>query len=409
MKNGRWPTRPVCSDVTSLSHGLGKWVNLMLTPLQQKQPSYFKDSFELKKLLDGMELPPNALLFTSDATSMYTNIKTDPALDEITQYLRDTHPPSNRNIQALIEALPIVFRNNLFKFGDIHCKQISGTAMGTPPAPPWATVTYGLHESNKIIPKWTLRLFFYKRFIDDIFGIWLVDPHPATHAAEWEEFKADLNGWNGMNWDTEKLSTSVNFMDLTISIKDGRLVTTLYEKSQNLYLYIPPHLSHPRGVLNGLIFGQVLRIRRLCTYESDADAKIRQFFDRLIARGHSRDRLIPLFTRAEANAAEYISRSDADRELLAKKKLVSANEQVLLHLEYHPDDPPARDIQRLWQENVASPANELPVELMRNAGKQRVGFNRLVIAYSRPQNLGNQFSVRDIHGRGRDISSYLAK
>ena len=27
QKNGRWPTRPVCSDVTSLPHGLGNWVN----------------------------------------------------------------------------------------------------------------------------------------------------------------------------------------------------------------------------------------------------------------------------------------------------------------------------------------------------------------------------------------------
>jgi hypothetical protein len=31
-KNGRWPTRPVCSDVSSLPHGLGKWVTEQLTP-----------------------------------------------------------------------------------------------------------------------------------------------------------------------------------------------------------------------------------------------------------------------------------------------------------------------------------------------------------------------------------------
>jgi hypothetical protein len=39
MKNGRWPTRPVCSDVSSLTHGLGKWVNEMLTPVQKAQYS----------------------------------------------------------------------------------------------------------------------------------------------------------------------------------------------------------------------------------------------------------------------------------------------------------------------------------------------------------------------------------
>jgi hypothetical protein len=29
-KNDCWTTRPVCSDVTSLPHALGKWVNEML-------------------------------------------------------------------------------------------------------------------------------------------------------------------------------------------------------------------------------------------------------------------------------------------------------------------------------------------------------------------------------------------
>ena len=44
--DGKWPTRPVSSDVTSLPHALGKWIT------EIKQPSYFKDSFELKTLLD---------------------------------------------------------------------------------------------------------------------------------------------------------------------------------------------------------------------------------------------------------------------------------------------------------------------------------------------------------------------
>jgi hypothetical protein len=57
-KNGHWPTRPVCADVSSLPHGLGKGVTEMLTPIQQAQPSYFRDSFVLKDILDKMRLPP---------------------------------------------------------------------------------------------------------------------------------------------------------------------------------------------------------------------------------------------------------------------------------------------------------------------------------------------------------------
>jgi hypothetical protein len=98
MKNGRWPTRPVCSDVTSITHGIGKWLNEQLAPVQRAQKSFFKDSFELKKLLDELVLPPNALLFTADATSMYTNIRTAPALQAVSSYLRTNYPMLSGNV-----------------------------------------------------------------------------------------------------------------------------------------------------------------------------------------------------------------------------------------------------------------------------------------------------------------------
>jgi hypothetical protein len=34
-----------------------------------------------------------------------------------------------------------------------HWEQISSTGMGTPPAPPWATVFYGIHELQ-MVPRW---------------------------------------------------------------------------------------------------------------------------------------------------------------------------------------------------------------------------------------------------------------
>jgi hypothetical protein len=55
--------------------------------ITQAQASFFCDSFELKDLLDSLAIPPNALIFTSDVTSMYTNIKSAPALAAISLYL----------------------------------------------------------------------------------------------------------------------------------------------------------------------------------------------------------------------------------------------------------------------------------------------------------------------------------
>eukprot|EP00804_Cyclotella_cryptica_P011556 CCRYP_012082-RB/>CCRYP_012082-RB protein AED:0.24 eAED:0.19 QI:0/-1/0/1/-1/0/1/0/177 len=175
----------------------------------------------------------------------------------------------------------------------------------------------------------------------------------------------------------------------------------------NLYLYLPPTSSHPKGIGTGLIFGQVLRYRRLSTHQCDADKKIREFYQRLLARGHSPNTLSPLFLKAERNAKAYLARSHEDHEALKKARAENPSNKVFLHLRYHPEDPPAQQIQSLWRDNVAYPVNEHPLPQMKNLDGGTMGFDGLTIAYSRPLNLRNLFSVRDVLGRGKDVSDYL--
>jgi hypothetical protein len=68
-----------------------------------------------------------------------------------------------------------------------------------------------------------------------------------------------MNQWYGLEWEYETPSTNVNFMDLTISIIGDRVETTLYEKPQNLHLYLSAHSSHPPGQRAGIVLGQVFR------------------------------------------------------------------------------------------------------------------------------------------------------
>eukprot|EP00804_Cyclotella_cryptica_P024906 CCRYP_011806-RE/>CCRYP_011806-RE protein AED:0.30 eAED:0.30 QI:0/-1/0/1/-1/0/1/0/232 len=232
---------------------------------------------------------------------MYTNIKTPPALKEISSLLQKLFNDGtfrHYNPKSLIEALHLVFENNFFKLGDTYWRQKSGTGMGISPAPPWATIFYGIFEEH-ILKKWKQYLFLFKRFIDDIFGIWLSDPSPEVNEAKWEEFTQDLNCWYGLTWPCTAPALSCDFMDMTISIENGTLVTRVFKKDMNLYLYLPPTSSHPKGIGTGLIFGQVLRYRRLSTHQCDADKKIREFYQRLLARGHSPNTLSPLFLKAE--------------------------------------------------------------------------------------------------------------
>ena len=149
MKNGRWPTRPVCSNVSSLPHGLGKWITMMLQPIAEQQQSFFKDSFILKDLLKDDIISPGAKLFTCDATSMYTNIQTGSAIEQISHYLHSEIVKTfhHYDVDALIEAIHIIFENNIIAFGDTYWKQ-TGTDMGISPAQLWATIFFGLFENG---------------------------------------------------------------------------------------------------------------------------------------------------------------------------------------------------------------------------------------------------------------------
>ena len=86
----------------------------------------------------------------------------------------------------------------------------------------WATIYFAVHENLTILPKYGLHLLLYKRFVDDIFGIWV----PADESPNnWANFKQDTNNFGILTWEFEEPSSEVNFLDLTIKI-EGNTVTT---------------------------------------------------------------------------------------------------------------------------------------------------------------------------------------
>lgn len=403
-------TRPVCSDCSSIAHHLGKLIDILLQPVAQGQPSFFKNSAEFKKLLQQQKLPKNASLFTCDARSMYTNIPTDIALAKIKIYLHQyghTYGLTDGRINALCDALEIVMTRNIVQFGDTFWKQICGTAMGICPAPPWAIIYFALHEST-FVPKWLAHVPFWKRYIDDGIGVWIHHVDPAEDRRLWKQFMADVNEFEGLTWDFVGPAKSIDFMDLTIQINDGTMHFTMFEKPLNLYLYIPPNSAHPPGVATGLIFGNILRIHQLCSDESDIENRILQFFRRLRACNYCPEKLLPLFTKAIKNAKAYLKRSPAEHAARKLANESSAERRVFLHLPFHPHDPTSKEVQRIWREQVMHPPEMPPLQAVTNDKGHRVPIDRLTIAYHRAPNLGNSFSVRKFQKLpGLSVSSFL--
>ena len=184
--------------------------------------------------------------------------------------------------------------------------------MGAPPAPPWATIFFGIHEET-VLTRFGTILQLYRRFIDDVIVIWLVDPDPAKDSRQWTSFVALMQDYYGLDWIFEEMSKKVNYMDMTISIREDRIVTSLYEKSMNIYLYIPPHSAHPPGVLTVLVSGNILRIHSLCSEQDDINLRLKQLYARLLVYGYQRNLLISEFTKGVIGARAFIKRGSVRR------------------------------------------------------------------------------------------------
>ena len=280
-------TRPVCSDCASTPHALGQWVDVMLQPIVKAQEAYFKDTFELKKLLDPLEPTPRWKLVTFDAVAMYTNIPPEKCIERIATYLR--HPNTRKRFphydpDALIDAIEIVMRNNRMRFGDIIVRMVRGIAMGMSPAPPIANLFMAIAEATDILPVFAPHLPLYKRFIDDGLALWKCHPDQATDAVNYNAFQTAINN-TGLSWTFTEPSREIEFMDLTITIEGRKIITNLYEKPMALHLYIPPHSCHPPRCHEGLVTGMILRIYRLCSRQSDITHWLAKFYKHLLDRG----------------------------------------------------------------------------------------------------------------------------
>jgi hypothetical protein len=188
---------------------------------------------------------------------MYTNIDTATGVAAIRDFIivNQDQIPTNFPTDLFLWTLTAVMDNNIFTFAGTYWQQLSGTAMGTPAACAYATISFGQHENGRILPTYHSQLIYYKRYIDDIFAIWL--PPDRQKISTWNKFKEDLNNWGSLEWAIEEPSLTTTFLDLNLRLMGNSIKTSTYQKPMNLYLYIPPKSSHPPSCLKGLISGEI--------------------------------------------------------------------------------------------------------------------------------------------------------
>jgi hypothetical protein len=354
--------RPVVSTSGSLLAIFSTWLDYKMKELLPLVQSYVKNSFNTITELKNLQIPKNALLFSADATSMYTNIDTTTGISAVKDFILTNKDkiPNDFPTNLFLYILNLVMENNIFTFANTYWWQLTGTAMGTPVACAYATVTFGQFENSVILNNFRNHLLFYKRYIDDIIGIWL--PSDDNDSTTWNLFKETLNSWGNLKWIIEEPSKKTVFLDLEIQLQDSTISFKTYQKDMNLYLYIPPSSAHPPSCFKGLIMGEVRRYW-LQNNPDDFQKILCKFIERLTERGHTVENIKPFLEQAALLL-------DTPKTNSTRNKNASDN-TLYIHKAFHPNGLQRKDLRNLYQKILEPFLN----------------FDKMTIAMSRPTNL----------------------
>ena len=218
---------PVISNFGTPAEKASEFLDQHLQPILKSGVSYIKCTNDfLFKLKNLRKIPENAFLVTSDVVGLYPNIPHDEGL-EVSRKQCNALDNKSISTEDLVKMTEFVLKNNYFEFNSTVKHQISGTAIGTKFAPPYACIFTDYNE-REFLRSEQIQPWIWFRYIDEIFFIW------TASEKEFDEFLNRLNSFHpSLRFTHERSSESLNFLDVTVKNQQGEIVTDLYRTSTN--------------------------------------------------------------------------------------------------------------------------------------------------------------------------------
>lgn len=280
--------RPIASSIGTATYHTSKYLHNVFFPLVKRLPYICLSSMSfLSDLLTLNHIPDTACILCADIKSLYPSIPTNFGLHAVKHIFRlygnsDCH----FTMDFHLELLEWVLNNNFITFNNNIYHQIKGTAMGTPIAVCYANMVLSFIEQQCLPPT----CLFYRRYIDDVFAIFDCQHSACLFISHFHSFSPSIQ------FDAITFGRSGIFLDMNISISpSGSIVTELFQKEMNKYLYLPPFSSHNISCMKSVIRQELVRYRLLCSEDKTFLEIVSLFFQRLCKRAYSPSFLIPIF------------------------------------------------------------------------------------------------------------------
>jgi hypothetical protein len=229
-----------------------------------------------------------------DITSLYTNIDIN-LLDQTILDL-ESIPQAKRKILSIL--LSFILKNNYFEYNDSIYYQTNGIAMGTNSAVNLANLFLSeLLDTAILKSSFSSNIILYKRYIDDIFGIW------RGSEKDFNEFFNFVNQIIPGIKLTKLFANEVSYLDILISLKDSKISFKPYSKELASFQYIPPFSSHPPACFKGYFKAETLRLATNSSNVFDFIYAKNLFRNNLYSRGFAKK-----FIDSELSKIHYSNR-----------------------------------------------------------------------------------------------------
>jgi hypothetical protein len=361
--------RPIVPSMTWMTFHLSEWLANQLNPLLSSTEWVLKDSYDLLaalKQINQSNLPSTIKLASADVEALYPSMDINTGLQLVKSFIEDLNWENRQKRDFLIKAMQFVLTKGYITFQGQIYQQTNGAAMGSPMIPPYANIfMYQLekHTVHKFTNKGTLLLF--KRFIDDVFII--------TKDSNITELQSELNSLNPsikLTWTPP--ANHCNFLDLIVSIKNGKIQTNVYQKQLNTYAYLPFHSYHTIAQKRGFIKGEAIRYARICTNEGDFKLMVKLFTLRLQRRGY------PLSFIQKALG--QVQHKDRQKYTVTAKNSTKKAIPLLFKTEYNPI---------VSHSNVRTALNQFTANILKLANIHPSISQKITICYKMPPKLHN--------------------
>jgi hypothetical protein len=116
-----------------------------------------------------------------------------------------------------------------------------------------------------------------------------------------DEFIQYLNSCvESINFTKEISEKEVSFLDTKVKLINHILESDLYSKPTDSHSYLMYDSAHPQRCKDSIPYGQFLRIRRICSRESDFDQHVIELTAHFLQRGYPMKLLEEAATLAES-------------------------------------------------------------------------------------------------------------